>query len=125
MRLNLVVLCIIILFVCTGCSDDGKDETLPDKLRTAGLAVDQLRILPPGDLPGGASQGWVFLITEHCENCGGKILEFGQNTVEMNQIITLWRAMGQYVYTKDGTLLQINGQIPEAVAERYREVLLK
>jgi hypothetical protein len=119
MRYYLAVLIIIVLV--TGC---GGDKPLADRIKAEGLELDGPRTLQQSELPPGASSGQQFVLPTHCGDCGGKILIFA-NDADAGKMAEAWRKMGQYVYVKEGVLLQVNGKVEESVADRYGEVLLK
>ena len=120
------ILVIVSLLIVSGCAVFGGDEPPPlsERLKGAGLQVEALQDLGNNELPPGASSGQNFFIPAHCDGCGGKILIFGNET-DAGRMADAWRGMGQHVYTKGGTLLQINGSIAPDVAQKYGNVLLE
>jgi hypothetical protein len=120
MKILLAVL--IIMLIATGCG--AEKPSLVDRIKSAGLEIEGVRTLQSSEMPPGAKSGQQFALPSHCSpDCGGKILVF-DSEADAQKMAQAWGAMGQHVYVKGGTLLQINGRVDKAVADRYGEVLL-
>lgn len=97
-----------------------------DVLKQAGLEAENLRLLTAvgGELPPGSLTGVEFDMLSYCEGCGGKIIVF--ESPEYVVPMADWlQGLGQYVYTRDTVLIQIDRDVPPDIALQYRAVLLQ
>jgi hypothetical protein len=76
-----------------------------------------------------AIEGTRFFIPSVCADCGGRILSFSTKkdlTIVQDyyaQMARFGAVLASWVYVKDNILLQINGELPEAGAQKYAKVL--
>ncbi len=123
----------LVLFLLPADAGTGEPRQVPqtaqewaNELRAAGLEVEnQQDLIGVGDeLPPGALTGVQFKIPSYCGTCGGKIIVF-QSQEYVVPMADWLKGLGQYVYIKDTTLIQINPEVPEDVAQQYGAVLME
>jgi hypothetical protein len=96
------------------------------ELRRAGLEVDAPRNLARGrnELPAGSLSGVEFTLPSSCETCSGRVIIFAA-AEDVPPMAEWLEGLGQYVYSRDNILIQIDGQVPPEVAAEYEAVLMQ
>ncbi len=107
-------------------------EQVAQVFRREGLEVDHPRPMTADDyglVPMLASEGTRFFIPSICADCGGRIMSFANKqdlTIVQDyyaQMEHFGAVLASWVYVKDNILLEINGDLPEADAQKYAAVL--
>ena len=103
-----------------------------EAFRRAGLEVDHPRPMTSDDyglVPMLAIEGTRFFIPSVCADCGGRIMSFAnlQDLAIVQdyyaQMARFGAVLASWVYVKDNILLQINGELAETAALKYKAVL--
>jgi len=133
--MKLVLVLLVIVLVAAGC---GAKETnlTPDQIirafRDAGLEAATPSAMAAADygVAPYVGQGVRFIIPSLCEDCGGRA--FVGTRAEIDQLAAFYEEAGKAsallfswtFRTQDGRgLVQINGDLPEAEALRYKAVM--
>jgi hypothetical protein len=97
-----------------------------------GLEAENTFAMTPKDygLAPYLGRGTRFLIPSLCAECGGRIFDF-DNQADLAKVENYYVTMGKssaifwsWTFKNGNVLLQINGDLPEAQAFRYRDILM-
>ena len=110
-----------------------KSSQVVDAFKAAGLEVIQPTLMTVKDYglsPMAADEGIHFIIPSLCVDCGGRIFSFSTPedlALMQSYYVSLSKkvsaALFSWVFVKDNILVQINGDLPEAQANKYQAAL--
>jgi hypothetical protein len=113
------------------CGHAAADPAIIQKFKDAGLEAESPTKMGPKNygMAPFVCKGTRFLIPSLGEDAGGRLFVC-KNKNEANAIAGFYNSLGRtsaalfsWVYQKQTVVLQINGELDEEVAERYREAL--
>lgn len=131
-----IVVLLIVLLVVAGCGGAGQASLTPDQIiqafQDAGLEAAFPTEMTAEDygLAPYVGQGVRFIIPSLCDDCGGRV--FVGTKAEIDQLAAFYEEVGKAsallfswtFRTQDGRgLVQINGDLPEADALRYKAAM--
>jgi hypothetical protein len=107
-------------------------QQVQDAILIAGLEFANPRPMEIDDYgaaPMTASEGIRFLIPSLCSDCGGRLFSFTTQT-DLDLVKSYYEEFGKqsallfsWVFTNGNILIQINGDLPKATAEKYQAVI--
>jgi hypothetical protein len=103
-----------------------------EAFKAAGLEAEDARPMTKDDYgmaPMVAVEAMRFFIPSLCEDCGGRVLSF-DSPDDLEKTKSFYVRLGEesamlfsWVFTKDNILVQINGDLPEETAMKYKAAL--
>jgi hypothetical protein len=103
-----------------------------EAFKAAGLEAEDARPMTKDDYgmaPMVAVEGMRFFIPSLCEDCGGRVLGFASSE-DLEKTKAFYVRLGEesamlfsWVFTRDNILVQINGDLPEETALKYKVAL--
>ena len=127
-----VILLSIILTACGSKPHSFTSDQIVTAFKDAGLEAEDTWELTVDDygLAPYVGSGVRFLIPSLCEDCGGRVFVF-ESDKDLQSIKDYYETIAEasalffsWIYVRDNALVQINGDLPENQALKYKSALM-